>query len=79
MTVVEDEFAAAVVRWLDRQAVSETRLTSFAFREGQTDIEVPASTSQSEIGRWILGIVRASGSWPHVGSCRASSNPIGWR
>ncbi len=76
MTIADEEFAAAVVRWLDHQAVSETRLTSFAFREGQADIEVPASTSQSGIGRWILEIVAEPGVATFLGALDGPATPM---
>ena len=45
---------AALAAWLSRQAAAEERLTSFAFREGQPAIELPAPTSQAAIRAWIV-------------------------
>ena len=57
MSTTERAFDEAVGAWLARQRVAEERLTSFAFREGQPDVEVPAPTSHAAIGQWIAGLV----------------------
>ena len=76
MTTPKDDFAAEVARWLNRQADNEARLTSFAFREGQADIEVPPSTSHREVGRWILGIVAEPGVAATLGALDGRAAPM---
>lgn len=56
-TDAETAFDAALVRWLERQATAELRLTSFAFREGQADIEIGVPTSHAELRAWIMAVV----------------------
>ncbi|MBF8290120.1 MAG: hypothetical protein HW391_1088 [Chloroflexi bacterium] len=56
-----DAFDAALAGWLARQAAAEERLTSFAFREGQHPIDLPAPTSHAELRAWILGLVAEPG------------------
>jgi len=54
MSTASEAFDAALAAWLSRQAAAEERLTSFAFREGQPAIGVPAPSSHAELRRWIL-------------------------
>lgn len=54
MTNPSSALEAALSAWLARQAAAEERLTSFAFREGQPAVAVPAPTSHAELRRWIL-------------------------
>jgi len=54
MTNPAPAFDAALRTWLARQTAAEERLTSFAFREGQPAVAVPAPTSHAELRRWIL-------------------------
>ena len=49
-----EALASALRAWVGRQAVAEERLTSFAFREGQAAIEVPAATSFGALATQIL-------------------------
>lgn len=49
-----DALASALRAWVGRQAVAEERLTSFAFREGQAAIDVPAPTSFAPLAMQIL-------------------------
>lgn len=56
-SAASDAFDAALRSWLARQAAAEERLTSFAFREGQPPIDLPAPTSHAELRGWILGLV----------------------
>ena len=49
-----EAFASALRSWVGRQAVAEERLTSFAFREGQAAIDVPAPTSFGPLAMQIL-------------------------
>ena len=57
MSTVADNFDATLIAWLQRQAVAEERLTSFAFRVGQPDIAVPEPTSHAELRSWIISVV----------------------
>jgi hypothetical protein len=57
MSAAREAFDAALASWLVRQAAAEERLTSFAFREGQPAVAIPAPTSQAELRRWIVGVV----------------------
>lgn len=51
-----EALASALKAWVGRQAVAEERLTSFAFREGQAAIGVPAPTSFGPLATQILAI-----------------------
>ncbi len=57
MSAAQQAFDAALEAWLARQAAAEDRLTSFAFREGQPAVIIPAPTSHDALRRWILGVV----------------------
>ena len=57
MSASREAFEAALHAWLARQAVAEERLTSFAFREGQPAVDVPAPTSHAALGTWILATI----------------------
>jgi hypothetical protein len=57
MSGASEALDGALAGWLARQAVAEERLTSFAFREGQPGIEVPAPSSQVAFRGWIMATV----------------------
>jgi hypothetical protein len=46
--------ASALAAWIARQAAAEERLTSFAFREGQSEIAVPLPTSVGPLTMHVL-------------------------
>ncbi len=54
---MQRDFDDALAAWLARQAAAEERLTSFAFREGQPEVDLPTPTSQDTLGRWLLAVV----------------------
>jgi len=57
MSTANDVFDAALAGWLSRQAATEERLTSFAFREDQPGVTIPPPSSQAALRRWIIGTV----------------------
>jgi hypothetical protein len=57
MSTANEAFDAALAGWLSRQAVTEERLTSFAFREEQPGVSIPSPSSQAALRRWIVGTV----------------------
>jgi hypothetical protein len=57
MSAASEALDGALAAWLARQAVAEERLTSFAFREGQPGIEVPAPWSHVALRGWITATV----------------------
>jgi len=57
MSAASEAVDAALVGWLSRLAVAEERLTSFAFREGLPDIDVPAPSSHVALRGWIMATV----------------------
>lgn len=50
-----EALASALRVWVGRQTLAEERLTSFAFREGQVAITVPAPTSFGPLAMQTLG------------------------
>lgn len=51
-----EALTSALRDWVRRQAVAEERLTSFAFREGQAAIDVPAPTSWGPLAMHSLAV-----------------------
>lgn len=72
-----DGLGSALKAWVGRQAVSEERLTSFAFREGQAAVEVPTPTSFGPLAMQILATVLDPATMGFLRAVRGDGQSIG--
>jgi hypothetical protein len=69
--------AAALRAWIGRQVAAEERLTAFAFREGQPEMDVPQPTSIGFLAMHALAVACEPSTARFLRDVRGSGRTIG--
>lgn len=72
-----DTFASALWAWIVRQAAAEERLTSFAFREGQHEVDVPAPSSVGQLAMHVLSVACDPSTGRFLRDVRGAGHTLG--